>query len=140
MSLFSARLERDRTMITSVLLAHLALRADPLLNKEPRYGRRFSEEEAFKQPSLFNRGIAFLGMTVGVALLAFLPALLAVFFGLDSAERNGQVMTGEQIRSSMVDSLLGAVVVGLGISSFVWALAQGPNPSRDKYESDERMR
>ncbi|GHB30344.1 hypothetical protein GCM10007094_18440 [Pseudovibrio japonicus] len=128
-------------MITSFIWAQIASR-DGSMSQIPVDGGRYVRSAGLGKTTL-SQGLVhafwFLMISAGVAFFAIIPTLYAELGLVEFVRSNGAYEAGTLFKGRVIDTIVGAFAVGVGIASLIWSFAGAPKDSRDPYERDERL-
>ncbi|SDR34138.1 hypothetical protein [Pseudovibrio sp. Tun.PSC04-5.I4] len=128
-------------MITSFIWAQIASR-DGSTSQHPVDGGRYvhsSVRQKTTLPQSIMHALWFLLISAGVAFFVVVPTLYAELSSLEVVRVNGVSEVGSLFQGRVIDTLVGAFVVGVGIASIIWTFARPQRDNRDPYEQDERL-
>ncbi|WP_208987840.1 hypothetical protein [Pseudovibrio sp. W74] len=128
-------------MITSFIWAQIASRDDSA-SQIPVDGGRYvrsagSEKGTFSQS--LGHAFWFLMISAGIAFFTIIPTLYAELATVEIVRANGINEAGSLFQGRLIDTLVGAFAVGVGIASVIWTFSGSPKDNRDPYDRDERL-
>lgn len=129
-------------MITSFIWAQIASR-DGSTSQHPVDGGRYvhaSVRQKTTLPQSIIHALWFLLISAGIAFFTVVPIVYIEIASLEVVRINGVSEAGSLFQGRLIDTLVGAFAVGVGIASVIWTLAGPQRNTRDPYEQDERLR
>ncbi len=128
-------------MITSFIWAQIASQ-DGSASKIPFDGGRYVRSPGSEKVTFFQcleGAFWFLVISAGIAFFAIMPMLYAELATLEVVRVNGIYEAGSLFQGRLVDALVGAFAVGVGIASVIWTFSGSVKDNRDPYDRDERL-
>ncbi len=128
-------------MITSFVWAQIASRhgsAAQIPVDGGRYVRSTERRKGSFVQSLIH-AFWFLTISAGIAFFAIVPILYVELSGVELVYADGLIQASSVFHGRMLDTLVGAVVVGVGVTSFIWSFSVPQKGNRDPYDRDERL-
>lgn len=128
-------------MITSFIWAQIASR-DGSVSHLPVDGGRYVRASSSRKGT-FKQGVMhafwFLLISAGFAFFTLIPTLYSEFSSMEIIRFNGIEESGSLFQGRLIDTFVGAIVVGIGVASVIWTFASPQQDNRDPYDRDERL-